>query len=67
MQTVAENSFSSNPSNPNVINTGCKEAMTDECQKSPCENKGVCRSKMYGFTCDCSSTSYKGEICEIGE
>ena len=50
-----------------LIQEGCEEVLANTCKPETCKNGGICRSKMYGFTCDCVNTSFKGDTCEIGK
>lgn len=36
----------------------------DECASSPCKNNGICVNTPGGFTCNCSASSYGGNLCE---
>ena len=46
-----------------VILLYCTIQDVDECASSPCQNGGVCRDLVNGFTCDCAD-GYEGEICQ---
>ena len=37
----------------------------DECQKSPCQNGGVCTNKEGDYKCSCKS-GFTGKNCEKG-
>ena len=40
---------------------------TNPCDSSPCLNSGNCdKDGSGGYKCDCSSTGYNGDNCEIG-
>ena len=41
----------------------CEKAI-DECASKPCQNAGVCRDIINGYTCACA-LGYKGDNCEF--
>ena len=41
------------------------ETKVDYCGNVTCSNSGVCRSSLLNFTCECSSDSYSGRLCEV--
>ena len=47
----------------NVETDSCN--ITDLCIVSPCLNKGSCSHDGRTFTCDCSTTGYKGPTCQF--
>ncbi|GAB1600199.1 neurexin-4-like [Argonauta hians] len=42
-------------------------AIRNRCTPNPCENGGICKQDWNTFTCDCSSTGYRGAVCHISE
>ena len=38
-----------------------------DCVDTPCMNNGHCIDGDNGYTCDCSNTGYRGELCTISK
>lgn len=63
LETMAKEIQAKNDSRKNMIKAGCKML----CDDLPCNNGGICTENWQnGSTnCDCESTSYRGDTCNI--
>ena len=41
------------------------ETSADACNPDPCQNNGSCQQENGGFKCNCTSTGFVGQICDV--